>query len=248
MCGLVRCGMLAMLLTCVCMFGGCRFTAQGQNQAGVQQFQVGNVTAASAHFNEALRLNPKNADAHYNLGSLYHQYAKQNNDRNSFAQAETLYRNCLALETNHVDAHRAFAVLLAETNRADQAFALLKKWSETNTTSAEPRVELARLYHEYGDRATADTYLQQALQINPYSSRALAGLGKLREDGNDQSQALAYYERAFQLNPSQPGVQERIAALSQRGVNPTPNIGPFAPGTTGGTRVVNGPGPMRRFN
>jgi len=226
---------------------GCQFTARGQNLSGVQRFQVGDFPGAATHFQQALRLNPRNADAHYNLGALYHRYAESQKDASLMAQAERAYQQCLALDPNHPDCRRGHAVLLTQTNRGSEAYAYLRQWSDRNPTSAEPKVELARLYQESGDRRSAEEFLQQALQVDPNNARAWAAVGKLREDAGDHSAALANYQRAYQLNPAQTGTYQRIADLSSRGVSPTPVLAPLPAGSPAGTRMVNAPGPMRRF-
>jgi tetratricopeptide (TPR) repeat protein len=116
-----------------------------------------------------------------------------------------------------------------------------------NPTSAEPRVELARLYQESGDRQSAEVYLQQALQIDANNSRAWAAIGKLREDAGHYSEALANYQKAYRLNPMQTATYQRIAELQSRGVYAAPAVSPLPGAAPTGTRMVNAPGPMRRF-
>lgn len=233
------------LLTLVVLVGlvGCQFTPRGQNTDGVRQFQTGDYQGAAASFQQALRLNPRDPDAYYNLGALYHRYAEVQKDPNVMTQAETFYQQALALNPNHVEAHRGYAVLLGETNRSTQAFDSLKQWVTTSPNVADARIELARFYQEHGDRASAEQYLQQALQLDQNNARAWAAVGKLRDEAADYSQALANYQRAYQLNPNQPQIAERVAVLQKSGYYAPPIIAP-APS---GTRVVDATGPMRRF-
>jgi tetratricopeptide (TPR) repeat protein len=241
---------LTWLVAAVALLGtttGCQFTARGQNLSGVRQFQTGNYQAAAAHFQQALKMNPRNADAHYNLAALYHRYAAMQRDSNLFAQAETHYQQCLLIDPNHPDCRRGHAVLLAETNRLQDAYQSIQRWADMSPTSAEPRVELARLYQEHGDRQSAEIYLQQALQIDPNNSRAWGAIGKLREEAGQLSEALANYQKSYQLNPTQTGAYHKIAELQGRGVHAAPIAGPVQTGAPTGTRVVNAPGPMRRF-
>jgi tetratricopeptide (TPR) repeat protein len=204
--------------------------SQNQNCGGVAYYQQGQYPQAVASFQQALAIDPRNADAYYNLAASYHQSAKQTGDQNAYLQAEQLYNRCLDLEANHIECHRALAVLLVETNRQDKAFTLMKNWAIAAPQVAAARVELARLHEEFGDPQTAATYLSQALQINPHDARAFAALGKMREQQGDTQQALANYQRAYQLNPMQPGVAERLAALS-RGSAAAPAANPSAPTT-----------------
>lgn len=241
---------LALLLTAlaVAALSGCQFTAQGQNMQGVERFKVGDYNGAATHFQQALKTNPRNADAHYNLGALYHRYAETNRDQNLLATAEREYQQALILDPNHSDARRGHTALLMQTNRASEAYASLKQWMEKNPNSANPRIELARLYQLSGDKNSAEQLLTQAMQTDPNNPQAWSAIAKLREDSGDYSAALANYQRAFQLNPTtQVAAREKIVELQSRGVN-APTLGtPLPANVPSGTRMVNAPGPMRRF-
>jgi tetratricopeptide (TPR) repeat protein len=245
---------LALLLTALsaAALAGCHFTAQGQNLQGVERFKVGDYNGAATHFQQALRTNPNNADAHYNLGALYHRYAETNRDPNLLAIAEREYQQSLVLDPNHLDARRGYTVLLTQTNRSAEAYASLRQWAEKNPRSANPQIELARLYQVSGDKASAEQLMTQAMQIDPNNAQAWAVIGKLREDSGDYSAALANYQRAYQLNPTtQVATRDKIIELQSRGVNASPlgtPLGtPLPAAVQSAPRMVNAPGPMRRF-
>jgi tetratricopeptide (TPR) repeat protein len=215
---------------------GCGMVANGRNVDGVRYFQQGQYNVAVQRFQAALAADRTNADAYYNLAATYHRVGILNKDSASLASAESLYRQALDINPNHVDCRRGLAVLLTETNRTDEAFAMLRQWVATNPTLADARVELARLHEEYGDRATAETQLTESLQINPNNWRAHAALGRLREQAGDYAQALANYQRAYQINQFQPQLAERITALQRQASNIY-----GAGGTYGGTPTATSP-------
>ena len=192
---------------------GCRFVADGQNATGVKLFQQGQYQVAMQHFQAALARDPKNADAYYNLASSLHKLGKARGDRAMLQQAETLYNQCLDHQPDHVECHRALAVLLVETGRSDKAFTLLKNWGIRKPDLADPRIELARLYDEFGDKDSARRQLEYAVALDPKNPRLLVALGHLREESGDYRQALLNYQRALQLNPHQPALAQRIASL-----------------------------------
>jgi tetratricopeptide (TPR) repeat protein len=241
---------LALLLIALyaAALSGCHFTAQGQNMQGVERFKVGDYNGAAVHFQQALKTNPRNADAHYNLGALYHRYAETNRDANLMATAEREYQQALILDPNHPDARRGHTTLLTQTNRSAEAYASLKQWAEHNPNSPNPRIELARLYQLSGDKNSAEQLLAQAMQIDPNNPQAWYTIAKLREDSGDYSAAMASYQRAVQLNPTtQVAARERIIELQSRGVNASSLGTPLPANAPSGTRMVNAPGPMRRF-
>lgn len=212
---------------------GCQFSAMGQNAHGARLYQQGQYQAALQEFQKAAASSPTNPDSYYNMAATMHRLGSQQNDKALLAQAETLYNQCLDLSPDHVDCHRGLAVLLVETDRQDRAFNLLKNWATRSPQLADARVELARLYEEFGDMETAKLQLYQAVQLDPNHQRALMALGRQREKAGDLQQALANYQRAYSLNNMQPQLAERIASLQR-------TIAGQAPGTTaGGTRLVN---------
>jgi len=207
---------IALLALATCASGGCGSLPNTNNAAGVRLYQQGQYAAAMQQFQQALLAEPRNADAYYNLAASYHRVGAAQQDRQSLAQAENLYNQCLDRDENHTDCHRGLAVLLVETERSDRAFALIQNWAARNPRSAEARVELARLYEEFGDAETAKTNLQTAVQLDQANARAWAALGRLRERAGDPSQALANYQRSLQLNRQQPALAERVAFLQSQ--------------------------------
>ncbi len=166
------------------MAGGCtNFVANSRNADGVTLFQRGQYQDALQKFQEATYADPNNADGYYNLGATYHRLGRLRpaNQTDSLARAETCYRQCLERNANHRDCHRGLAVLLIEENRTPEAFALIQNWAAQSPSLPEPRVELARLYAEFGNKEAAINTLADAVPLSPNDPRQWAALGKLRE-------------------------------------------------------------------
>lgn len=226
---------------------GCRMVSTGRNVDGVRYFQQGQYPVALQRFDAAMTADPKNPDTYYNKAAVMHRMGLVNRDQNSLTQAESLYQQALSLNPNHVDAHRGLAVLLTETGRVPQAFDLMKAWAGRSPTNADARVELARLYEEYGDPRSAETTLNDALAIDINNWRAHAALGRLREQSGDFGQALQNYERAYSLNRFQPDLQQRIADVRTKVSPTTGGATTPIPGTSGGTQSASSPNPFRRY-
>jgi len=213
---------------------GCSVLAQGENVQGVRLYQQGNYQAALESFQRALQNDPNNADAYYNLAATYHRLGTLHRRQTDYDQAENFYNQCLDHMPDHQPCYRALAVLLVEQQRAEEAFRLIEGWADRSPTRPEPKIELARLFEEFGDKKAAKAHLIEAVAIDPSNARALTALGRIREDFGEFDQALADYERSLQSDSFQPKVVERVAALrAARGtfaVPLTPN---------NGTRTVN---------
>jgi tetratricopeptide (TPR) repeat protein len=195
-------------------------------------------------FQTALSSDPSNPDAYYNLASTYHKVAIAQKDQQLIDQAESLYNQCLDLSPNHVDCHRALAVLLAESGRPDSAVRLLKNWAGTNPQNSDPRIELGRLYQELGENQLAEQYLDEALAVNPSDYRAWTAKGQMREASGDLNQALQNYQQSLALNSLQPDIYQRVASLNVRiAQNSLTN----PPSGTGWTAQTPQPGAAPRY-
>ncbi len=216
--------------------------ANSQNAQGVRLYQQGYYQQALQQFQQATASDPRDPDGYYNLAATYHRMGKTSGNKAELAQAENLYNQCLDRDPNHRDCYRGLAVLLADQQRTEEARRLLTGWSTRNPTLAAPKVELARLEDELGDKQAAKNYLVEALAIDPYDSRALAALGRIHEESGNTTQALADYERSLSRDRMQPEVTARVASLRAA-------LGPAAPPpvTPTGSRFATSPqGPSLR--
>ncbi|MDR2115006.1 MAG: tetratricopeptide repeat protein [Planctomycetaceae bacterium] len=213
---------------------GC--TSYNKNSEGLRYLGQARYNEAKTAFEAALKAEPNNADTYYNLATTYHQSGKISLQSGQSADAQLQYdqalRNyqlALTYNPNHTEAHRGLAVLYMETQNVDAAFKLLIDWYNTNVTSAEPKIELARLYQEYAQicqlqnrtdvakecHDSAVRMLQSVLVAEPTNYRALRASGYLKEQSGDLQGAIADYQHSFQSNPQQKDLENRITALLQ---------------------------------
>jgi len=225
--------LIALLATSLATAGCGNMTARGLNAQGVRQFEQAQYEQAIQQFQQAVYNDPANADGHYNLAAAYHRLGTLNKSDSYMRQAEQYYHMCLDRNGDHRQCYRGLAVLLVEQDRKDEAFRLLEGWAVRGMNIAEPKVELARLYQEHGDRDEAKRQLIEALRTDPNHARALAALGKLREDTGDLAQALADYKRSLGKDRYQPEVAARVSAL-QSAFSPSP----LATIPSGGTQTA----------
>ena len=213
---------------------GCNLGQQYNNVSGRQAYDLGQYPTAINEFQKALIKNPNNPDALYNLGASLYAQGKQAKNTQLLGQAEQLYRQSIATNDQHVDAHRGLAALLIETGREKYAFDLVNQWKDRYPGSTEPVVELARLYQEYGDNRRATDLLADALRIDSNNVRALKAMGHVREVQGQTHLALDNYLRVLQINNQETAVAQRVASLQTQlarlpvdnNVNPSQAINP----------------------
>lgn len=219
---------------CLILASGCNLGVQQHNVSGNQAYQSGQYAQAINQFQQALQANPRDANAYYNLAASYYSLGKQSKNSQWLQQAEQLYRQSISLNDQHVDAHRGLSGLLIETGREKFAFDLLNDWKTRYPTSAQPTIELARLYQEYGDNRRATDLLADALRIDSSNVRALKAMGHVREVQGQTELALDNYLRVLQIEPQQAEVAQRIASLqSQLGQTGLGNNGGNVPARYG---------------
>jgi Flp pilus assembly protein TadD len=124
---------------------------------------------ANAWHHKAVALQPKNPDVHCNLGySLYLQ--------GKLLDAEKCLRQCLTLATEHARAHNNLGMVLARTDRLDEALA---EFRLAGCTEADAQTNLAyaiTLEHHWPE---ARACYERALAADPTSTASRKGLQEL---------------------------------------------------------------------
>jgi Flp pilus assembly protein TadD len=200
---------LAMLLA------GCAPAVQDRvreyNREGVLLYERGDFGGAREHFQAALSLQPEDANLIYNLGDC--------SDRlGDLANAERLYRECLARSPNHPECRHALTSLMVRQGRRAEAVQMVEEWAAREPKLSSPLAEDGWLCHEAGNLPRAQARLQQALELDPHDIRALNELGRVYEELARPERALVIYERSLAVNPRQTDVARRLDTLRARGV------------------------------
>ena len=225
---------LSILSLLILLTLGC--ASQNQTAEGMRSYGQARYDAALTAFQAAHNANPNNPDTLYNIAATYHQSARASLRLGNAAaalqqyeQAVQYYQLCLARDPNHADAHRGLSALHMDRQNGEAAYQLLVDWYHRNPVAVEPKLELARHYHEFMQiclaqgrieeaqtcRDAAEIYLQRVLQTETDNLRALRALGFLKEQSGDIAGAVSEYQRALHAHPHQKDLEERIAALTR---------------------------------
>lgn len=109
-------------------------------------------------YERALDLDPGLAEAHVNLGRLYHEDG-------SHEKAEGHYRAAIEKDPEYALAHFNLGVLLEDCGRAKEAIAAYHKALQYDPTFADAHYNLALLYEGEGQRDEAFKHLWAARKI-----------------------------------------------------------------------------------
>ena len=119
------------------------------------------------------------------------------------AEAERQYRRSLRIDDKNVPAMVNLALLLATTNRMDEAESLLRSAGASGAAGATISFNLGLLLAERGKTAEAEEALRASLKADPNLAPAAYNLGALVGEKNPK-EAAALCRRAAVLAPDEP--------------------------------------------
>lgn len=143
---------------------------------------------------KAIEVMPPKAELYSNLGNL--QFSL---DR--FADAETSYRKCLALDPNHPNGHYNYGLLLLQANRPREAEAHLRAALRLGPASAPIAYHAAVSLLDQKQYSQALPLLQRALQLQPDYAEAHDSLSFAFLHLGRIDDALREAEAAVALSP-----------------------------------------------
>jgi len=118
------------------------------------------VDEAVAQYQEALRIDPRHADAHYNLGYALFQMGE-------WEQAVEQYKQALRLKPDNAAAHEYLGDALVRQGKVAEALPHYQQASRMAPEDAAIRSRLGAVLMDAGKPHEAITHLERALQIQP---------------------------------------------------------------------------------
>ncbi len=106
-------------------------------------------------YHQALELNPRLAEAHVNLGRLYHQVRE-------YAKAEAHYRLASDIEPDDPIPHFNLAVLMDDLGRRVDAVAAYRRAIDLDPEFADAHYNLGLVFEALGKRAETISHLRRA--------------------------------------------------------------------------------------
>ncbi|MBV9388228.1 MAG: glycosyltransferase family protein [Chroococcidiopsidaceae cyanobacterium CP_BM_ER_R8_30] len=163
--------------------------AEAHNKLGLMLEKQGELEAATAHYEQAIALQPDCAEFHSNLANVLRI-------QNYGVEAILHYQQALALQPNSAAIHNSLGMVLQEQLWLEEAITHYQQALTLQPSSVEIRHNLARALE------AAIAYYQQALLLNPPTPEVHTNLGNaLREQGRWEG-AIYNYQQALALDPN----------------------------------------------
>ena len=159
---------------------------------GVAFFQHGFLEQAELAFQQVIAANPEDADALYNLGTLYLR-------RNAPEKARPNLEQAARLRPTYPEAWNNLGMLAAQQGKDEEAIRNFQKSLEVRPSYGTALLNLGNLYRRQGDFAQAETFLKRAYEAAPADPEVSYSLGMLYVRRNDARQAEEYLRNALKL-------------------------------------------------
>lgn len=189
--------------------------ARAYEQLGTALVAEGKIRDAVAHYESAVRIDPKFASARVNLANALSQTGR-------FAAAVDHYRVALELEPDHADAGMNLGFALDQSGRKDEAIEAYRAATRIDPQLAAPEVR-ARAHYNLGSALAGSGELDAALvefsvalELNPRYERARFALGWIRGRQGHVDDAIRHYRAILEQNPDHQRARDAIRELQAK--------------------------------
>ena len=188
--------------------------------------QEGKLEEAEQLYQKILKIDPKNIDAHNNLGSALYQLNRLDeseisykkaielnpdfaegynnlgavlNKQGRFDESEKSYKKAINLKPDYAESYNNLGNVLKHHSRFDGAEVNYIKAIELKPNYTEAYYNLGILYYELSKFELAETYYKKAIEIKPDYAEAHSNLGNALNRLNRLQEAKASYKKAIEF-------------------------------------------------
>jgi superkiller protein 3 len=176
------------------------------NNLGSVLERAGNREEAMAHYEQALRLKPENAETHYNLGLALVQEGRM---QDAIAQ----YEQALQLQPGYAEAHNNLGNALLQAGKFGSAAGHFEQALRLKPDYAEAHYNLGLALVWLGREAEAIPHWEQAVRLKPDFAEAHGNLGIALAHAGRVREAIARHEEAVELRPDSARAINNLARL-----------------------------------
>jgi len=176
---------------------------------GMKALDEGRYEAAAEAFRQAIRSDPADFTAHFNLALAYSFLKK---DEEGIQE----YRKVLELKPGLYEAQLNAGILLLRQAKPAEAVPLLEAAVSQKPKESRPRFYLGEAALAAGATAQAAASYRAALEINSKSPGAQLGLGRALAREGKLAEAAPYFRQAAELDPEYRGSLLELASLYEK--------------------------------
>jgi tetratricopeptide (TPR) repeat protein len=167
---------------------------RAHNNLGTTLLELGRLTEATVHFQQAVRIRSDYVKAYNNLGAALIQQGR-------FAEAIDPCRKAVTLAPQSAEPHYNLGNALGYSGQIDDAIAQFEESLRINPGNANAHNNLALALVSCGRLDDAITHYRQALKIDPQMMEAHLNLGNACHRQGNLSAAIQHWCEAIRLRP-----------------------------------------------
>jgi tetratricopeptide (TPR) repeat protein len=164
--------------------------AQAAFTQGLAHFKQDEDEAAAEAFQQAIKLDPEYAEAHFNLGLTYGSLGKKNEALEEYKSAVKIYEKRLRQDPKDADTQFNMGEAQSKLGDFEKAVDAYKQAVRLKREDDETYYALGTAYSKLAKYQEAVTAFQKAVDYDPNNFRASDALDKAKEDLDRQKSIL----------------------------------------------------------
>jgi tetratricopeptide (TPR) repeat protein len=166
------------------------------NNRGIAYDDKGDHDRAMADYNQAIRLDPKDASHYFNRGNAYQ-------DKNDNQRAIADYTKAIALDPKLIQAYFKRGMSYESVDNYDVAITDLTKAIELRPEVAVTYIGRANAYDQKNDYDHAIADYTKAIELDPNDSDTFRFRGNVYKEKHDYNRAIADFNKAITFDPKE---------------------------------------------
>lgn len=182
-----------------------RARARAQLDKGKELYRNDQDAEAVLAFQEAVRLDPNLAEAHFRLGMGYESLGKRDEAEGEYKKAVEAYKKYFEQNENDAEAHYALGQSYANLGQYSEAVRQYKEATKLKDDDPDMFYDLGVAYTKLAQYDAAASAFSKSLEIDPDNYRAQDGLDEAKEGiqrirvGRKHQEDLMKKEKADEL-------------------------------------------------
>ncbi|MCP4331647.1 MAG: tetratricopeptide repeat protein [Gammaproteobacteria bacterium] len=163
-------------------------------QEGMAHYRNGKLANAERACKKAIKINPRYADAHNDLGNVYLKMGRLKESFNA-------YRKALNLAPDHPMLLNNLGNVLMAQGEYEKALNWLNKSVELDPDNAATHCNLGNTFRSLGESRKAVAAYRHAIELNPRQGSYCLNLGGVLIELEEFDEAVECFNQVLQLNP-----------------------------------------------
>jgi len=183
----------------------------GYKNLGLYLDKQGHAEEATAQFNQALKINPNDADVYYDIGNILYR-------EDQVDEAMTFYKKAIEINSEYAPAYNNLGNALTKKGQTDEAIVEYQKSLAIHPNGTDALNNLGNALTKKGRPDEAIVEYQKSIRVDPNDAVTRNNLGYCLLQKGQMDEAMAEFQKALELDPTLAEVYNNIGnALAQRG-------------------------------